>query len=107
MWDDVTAETPDTFTVDTFDKSNPASANSPVARCRKALQKASRAALPPLAGYVNTRVYIARLTHALLTQVIRHNQAGKFLAAAKVALGILPCEPNSSSRSMDLQFFYL
>lgn len=46
-------------------------------------------AMPPLAGYQNISDFIACVTYAELTEIIRHSEAENFFGAVKVALGAL------------------
>ena len=50
-------------------------------------------AAPPLSGYQNVRDFIACVTFAALTEVIRQKDAAHLLAAAKIALAALRQEP--------------
>jgi len=58
-------------------------------------------AVPPLTGYENICDFIACITCADLTKVIRHDEAGYFLDSAKVAITAHRCEPDSRSRRLD------
>ncbi|MGA2753445.1 MAG: hypothetical protein ABSE53_06725 [Terracidiphilus sp.] len=90
--------------------------NAAVARCIRAWHRAQRKesaaggsdyksscagniaylrAIPPLAGYENIRDFIACVTFAAITEVIRHKDADHLLAAAKIALAPLPQEPTT------------
>jgi hypothetical protein len=91
------------------------SENAAVARCIRAWHRAQRKesaaggsdyksscagniaylrAIPSLAGYENIRDFIACVTFAAITEVIRHKDADHLLAAAKIALAALRQEPS-------------
>ena len=57
-------------------------------------------AMPPLAGYVNIRDFIACITYAELLEIIRHTEAVHYFEAAKFAVGALQREPKSADFAM-------
>ena len=90
------------------------SENAAVARCTRAWHRAQKKessnggsdyksqcagniaylrAVPPLQGFENIRDFIACVTFAAMTEVIRHKDANHLLAAAKIALAALRQEP--------------
>lgn len=56
--------------------------------------------MPPLVGYQNVCDFIACVTYAELTEVIRHTEAEHCFDAAKVALSALRREPTSADFAM-------
>jgi hypothetical protein len=95
------------------------SENPAVARCIRAWHRAQRKesaaggsdyksscagniaylrAVPPLQGFKNIRDFIACVTFAAMTEVIRHKDAAHLLAAAKLALAALPQEPSTAGQ---------
>jgi hypothetical protein len=113
-------EHPTDITFDALDKSNPALANSAVARCCKAWKKAYRAemdedgldsfaarkggeafraALPPLTSRESCRDFIACVAQGMLLGAIAEKNGGKLLYAAQIALSNVPKEekPKGSS----------
>lgn len=64
----------------------------------RAGRKAYLRAMPPLAGYENIRDFIACVTYAELTEVIRHPEAEHFLESVKVAVSAVRHEPNGEPK---------
>ncbi|MGA2443206.1 MAG: hypothetical protein ABSH08_19810 [Tepidisphaeraceae bacterium] len=110
------SEKPKTAGADEPETANPGRSgeNAAVARCIRAWHRAQRKesaaggsdyksscagniaylrAIPSLAGYENIRDFIACVTFAAITEVIRHKDANHLLAAAKIALAALRQEP--------------
>ncbi len=60
-------------------------------------QKAYYRVMPPLAGYINIRDFIACVTYASLIGVMDHSVAQHHLEAAKIAIGVVRNEPRPLS----------
>ncbi len=67
----------------------------------KAGNQAFIRAMPPLAGPANIRDFVACVTYAILTEVIRHKDSDHLLAAAKVALAAIRCEPKPAAAGLN------
>lgn len=59
-------------------------------------EEAYRHAMPPLSGYYNIRDFIACVTYAVLTDMLRPRQTDQLFEAAKIAISALRNEPKTA-----------